>query len=124
MSDDPGRGASVDDPGPASQTGEDISRDLTILERTAPEGPIGPVGESSVTMEDRARLVLAGSLLALLAAVVIGSGWTVLNFPGRQPAVEGYLQIVFAPIVGLVGSVIGFYFGSRASSGAARRGGR
>ena len=80
--------------------------------------PIKPISESfgSATLADWTRVALAGGLLAILAILTLGSAWFVLNYPTKEKAVESFLQLVFTPIVGLVGSVVGFYFGARTVS--------
>jgi len=58
---------------------------------------------------------LAGGLLGLLSILTLGTGWFVANYPNKEMAVEAFLKLVFTPLIGLVGSVVGFYFGSRSS---------
>ena len=48
--------------------------------------------------------------MAILAILILGTGWFVVAYPKKEPAVESFLKLVFTPVVGLVGSVIGFYF--------------
>ena len=74
---------------------------------------IGPSEKPTIT--DWARITLAGSLVGILAIVTIGTGWFVAVYPSKEPAIENFLKLVFTPIIGLVGSVIGFYFGSHAA---------
>jgi hypothetical protein len=52
--------------------------------------------------------------------LTLGTGWFVVNYPAKEKAIEAFLQLVFTPIVGLVGSVVGFYFGARSASGNSR----
>jgi hypothetical protein len=66
--------------------------------------------------EPLTRVGLAGGLLALLAIVVVGSGVSIIVAPGNEPAIESYLKLVFTPVLGLVSSVVGFYFGHQAGS--------
>lgn len=96
---------------------ESSEMDLTKIEPAATPGPITTETQffGRSRMDDYARVGLAAGLLAILAIVVLGAGWYVAAFPSKEPAVESYLKLVFTPIVGLVGSVVGFYFGSRSS---------
>jgi len=89
--------------------------DLTVEEPTATAKP--KVGYSQVLAEhgQHARMFIARTLIIVLAIVVIGSTALVAYFPQREPALESYLKLVFTPLVTLVSSVIGFYFGSHQS---------
>jgi hypothetical protein len=80
-----------------------------VISSTQTVGPGKPI-------EDLTRLGLAGGLLLILAILVIGTGWVVANYPGKEKAIEAFLKLTFTPVVGLVGSVVGFYFGSRTGS--------
>lgn len=80
----------------------------------------GIVG-SVTTLADRARVTLAGGLLGLLIILTLGTGWYVANYPGKERAIEAFLKLVFTPVIGLVGSVVGFYFGSRAATNSSGR---
>jgi hypothetical protein len=70
--------------------------------------------------EHEVRRDLAKWLLVMLAVVVLGSGIPVILALGwPEPATswwlieKEWLQIVFAPLVTLVATVLGYYFGSR-----------
>jgi hypothetical protein len=76
---------------------------------------IGPTTEPTFT--DWARISLAGALLLTLAVLTLGSAWVVAAYPSKESAIVDFLKFVYTPIVGLVGSVVGFYFGSRAAAG-------
>ncbi len=96
--------------------------DLIAEEPTESANPTPPVPASQLVgrkkrLEDWARVGIAGILVALLALLVLSSGLVVMAYPEREPAIESFLKLVFAPIIGLVGSVIGFYFGSRRPDG-------
>ncbi|MDQ6949771.1 MAG: hypothetical protein M3256_26870 [Actinomycetota bacterium] len=70
-----------------------------------------------LALGDRVGPRIAGILVALLALLALSSGLVVMAYPEREPAIESFPTLVFAPIIGLVGSVIGFYFGSRRPDG-------
>ena len=92
-------------------------QDLTT-EVGAVAQPIRPISQSfgSATLADRTRVAMAGGLLGILAILTLGTTWFVAVYPSREKAIESFLQLVFTPIVGLVGSVVGFYFGARSAS--------
>lgn len=94
--------------------------DLTQLPGQIP-APLAPAREAigpstKPTITDWARIALAGSLIGILAILTIGTGWFVAAYPSKEAAIESFLKLVFTPIIGLVGSVIGFYFGSHATA--------
>jgi hypothetical protein len=98
-------------------------QDLT-KEKNAVARPITPLSQSlgtAATLADWTRLALAGGLLAILGVLTLGTGWFVANYPDKEKAIEAFLQLVFTPLIGLVGSVVGFYFGTRSSGSAASR---
>lgn len=83
------------------------------------------LGESLADKRENVRGKLAQGLTLLLAVVVLGAGAVLVAAPDRLEVMSEFLKIVFTPLVGLVGSAIGFYFGSRADeserSGVATR---
>ena len=99
--------------------------DLTVEPDQVPaplvsiEQSIGPTTKPTFT--DWARISLAGALLAVLAVLTLGTGWFVAVYPAKEGAIVNFLKLVYTPIVGLVGSVVGFYFGSRAAAGGGQR---
>lgn len=113
--------AEPQDPGDTAQPDVQVA-DLTALPDqvaaplTSVSAVVGPPTKPTIT--DWARIALAGSLIAILAVLTLGTAWFVAVYPSKEPAIESFLKLVFTPIIGLVGSVIGFYFGSRAAAGA------
>jgi len=68
--------------------------------------------------DDAARVILAFILVGLLAFVVILTCIYAVSGNAKQEAtIESYLKIVLSPIIGIVGSVVGFYFGAKSSQG-------
>lgn len=65
------------------------------------------------SVEDWTRVWLAAGLVVLLSILTLGAGLFVAIDPTKQAAIENFLKLVFTPVVGLVGTVLGFYFGSR-----------
>jgi hypothetical protein len=66
--------------------------------------------------QERVRGKIAGSLVGLLALIVVASfayiGW----YKEFDPPLKGLLELLIAPVVALVGSATGFYFGGRGKS--------
>jgi hypothetical protein len=93
-----------------------------ILDLTAePEQAAVPPGLAAVTVQpydpSRAREHIRGALAILLTAVLcaiacvaIVAGMFFDDWSGRKEAFE----LVFTPLVGLVGAVTGFYYGEKA----------
>jgi hypothetical protein len=106
-------------------TAHELSWDLTTAEPLAPPRPLVEsafVIRHGSAMEDWARLSIALVLVGLLVVLTLGAGIVVAvsSKPNIEPEVESFLKFVFTPVVGLVGSVVGFYFGSRTKSDAPR----
>jgi hypothetical protein len=75
-----------------------------------PQPPNAPYDVDPVFMAQTQRL-LGGMLLAVFAVTILVP--LALVSGGSWDNVKEYLQIVLPAEVGLLGSVIGFYFGSR-----------
>jgi len=60
---------------------------------------------------DNIRGVIAKWLVLLLAAIVIVPFWFIAWRSGQAESVKEILQIVIGPVVALVGSATGYYFG-------------
>lgn len=115
---------SAEPPNPADTAPLDVQETDLTKEKNQVPAPLTPVSDiigPSVkpTITDWARITLAGGLVAILAVLTLGTAWFVAVYPSKEPAIESFLKLVFTPIIGLVGSVIGFYFGSRAASASA-----
>jgi hypothetical protein len=71
-----------------------------------------------VLMQERTRTGFAYLLLALLFTIVLtaflayGTKW------GDLQGMSDFLERVFTPIVGLLGTVVGFYYGQQTQSGS------
>jgi hypothetical protein len=78
-----------------------------------------PVLTQSRWWDDAARVILAFILVGLLAFVIIVTTIYAVGATAKQEAtIESYLKIVLSPIIGIVGSVVGFYFGAKSQGGA------
>jgi hypothetical protein len=63
--------------------------------------------------QERVRGKIALYLLALLAGVVVASFVFMWVNPDRIDAMKTLLEIVFSPLIALVGAATGFYFGGK-----------
>ncbi len=65
--------------------------------------------------EDRenARALIAFSLIGLLALIITLSIIMLWIHPDRDKVVQSWLTLIFGPLVALVGTATGFYFGAR-----------
>ena len=86
-------------------------------EREAASTPLRRPAERDPRRE-RTREALANKLVWLLIGATVGAGVLAgsvilgLSDAASRPLVTDVLQIVYPPIVALVGSAVGFYFGS------------
>lgn len=99
-------------------TGEPDLSSLSVLSAGAASGGV-TLGASlkKDRWDDAARVILAFVLVGLLAFVVILTTiYAVTGNAKEEATIESYLKIVLAPIVGIVGSVVGFYFGAKSQS--------
>jgi hypothetical protein len=89
--------------------------DLTEEEPQAPAQPLQErvLQRRTIHSDDWARVTLALVLVGLLVILTVGAGLYVATWPEKKQAIEMFLKLVFAPVIALVGSVVGFYFGSR-----------
>jgi hypothetical protein len=88
-------------------------KDLTASEPLAPTDVLGSTGlGKQSTLIEWTRVGLAASLVLLLAVLTLGAGWYTVHSPQNEPQIEAFLKLVFTPVIGLVGSVVGFFFGS------------
>ena len=60
---------------------------------------------------------IALSLIAMLGAVLGASLLIIWVHPDRSKDLHDLLTLIFAPLIALVGSATGYYFGSQASQG-------
>ena len=82
------------------------------------EGAVGAYAVKVQDLDERredTRTLIATALVVLLGLVVIGIGAGIMIWPDKIGVFEKYLTMVFAPLVGLVGTVSGFYFGEKSA---------
>jgi hypothetical protein len=90
----------------------DLTREPNLATTTALLEP----SIQSIKFDDLARILLAFVLVGLLAFIIIITSIYAVTMPKDEPTIESYLKIVLSPIIGIVGSVVGFYFGARSAS--------
>jgi hypothetical protein len=96
---------------PAKTTAEIDLTDLPTVSAYVP----GEKDYDPTKSREDTRTFLAVSFAVLLGIVVIGSGIILALWPDRVEVFEKYLTMVFAPLLGLVGTVSGFYFGEKSA---------
>jgi hypothetical protein len=90
------------------------------------EQSLGPTGSVDQRIYRRVRLTpeakrenmrgfLAGSLVLLLATVVMASFLQQWIHPDRDKGLHEWMNLVFSPLVALVGAATGFYFGAQSA---------
>jgi|ERR1017187_480608 hypothetical protein len=71
---------------------------------------------------DWVRLIVTVGLLFILAIVVVWSCVETASWPDHWEHTKEMLQIILPALTGLIGSVLGFYFGSGGKSGGTSAG--
>jgi hypothetical protein len=85
-----------------------------VSARDVPEKPLG-AGDKIYSPErqrDRVRLVVAVGLLTILGYVVVFSTFEASSYPAHWSQTKEMLQIILPALTGVIGTVIGFYFGT------------
>jgi hypothetical protein len=107
-------------PDNASPLPMDLTGEKNII--TATRGLNTPTVDSSAvqatTSTDVARITLSFLLVGILAVVVIWPVVTVSRNSSAEASLDALLKVILSPIIGLVGSVVGFYFGAKAAGGS------
>ncbi len=105
--------ADADTNGAASQPQDEETLDLTGGGPPPPEPQLADVE----TRRDYVRLLVSSGLLAILGFVVVWSCIETASWPDHWEHTKEMLQIILPALTGLIGSVLGFYFGSGGKSG-------
>ena len=109
--------------GPTEREAEPVTReeveDFAAKGQQPPSGaaPIVP-GEKRFDIEqaqENTRGIIAGSLIALLFVVIIFAFGALMSGHVKWDDVKGLLELTFGPLIALVGSATGFYFGGKKS---------
>ena|SRR5215468_8476239 len=93
--------------------------DLVSSEAAAPAGAsyaptTAPYDPSR--QREHVRAGIAYALIGLLIAIILFSFGLLLFSTKGFDEVKGMLELVLAPVVGLVGAVTGFYYGEKSKS--------
>jgi hypothetical protein len=118
-----------EDQPPADDQKSDIKNDdATTIDLTAGAGPIDlsttsphqPRLELSTYIpekqQDYVRLTFTVGLLLMFAWVIVWASIESASWPAHWDQTKDMLQIILPALTGLIGSVSGFYFGSRTST--------
>jgi len=73
---------------------------------------------------DYVRLIVTVGLLAMLGWVIVWSCIEAASWPSHWAQTKEMLQTILPALTGLIGSVIGFYFGSRGNESSIGNAGR
>jgi hypothetical protein len=65
---------------------------------------------------EKLRGYLAGGLVLLLAGIVVAAWLALWGDIATEPEIKDLLGVVMTPVVALVGSAVGFYFGGKSSA--------
>jgi hypothetical protein len=66
---------------------------------------------------DYVRLIVTVGLLAMLFIVIASACWESASWPNHWQQTKEMVQTILSPLIGLIGSVIGFYFGASTTGG-------
>jgi len=104
-------------PGP-DETGGDVDvdvatnqiegGDVSLPEKGTKEKPYDPEPN-----RDKVRGYLAGGLVILLVAVIVAAWLTFIYTNETEADIKDLLGVILPPVVALVGSALGFYFGGK-----------
>ena len=98
---------------------EFVEEDLTQVEAAAALSPkdVAKLRKyNQARQRDYVRAALALLLVGLLMAITLAALWVVAADPEKKEPIIELLKLLFTPVVGLVGSAIGFYFGAGSSA--------
>lgn len=97
-------------PGPAAGTNAEVIEveDVDLPAKRTKEVPYDPEPN-----RDKVRGYLALSLVVLLVAVIIAGWVTLWTGVVKEPEIKDLLGVILPPVVALVGSALGFYFGGK-----------
>jgi hypothetical protein len=98
------------------------SPDTTYLSRVEPPG-LRRSPYNQLRQWDWVRMIVTLGLLVMLGWVIVWASFESASWPNRWAQTKEMLQITLPAITGLLGSVIGFYFGSNTNSSGAGKSG-
>ena len=109
----------VPGPAPLDSVGERDERDLTdddgkldpaTFGKLVPEGP---ALFNIAKEQEKVRGLIAQALIVLLAVIILFAFISLWTYSSTFGDLEKLLTIVFAPVIALVGTAIGYYFGGK-----------
>jgi len=77
-----------------------------------PEPKLEPPEERRERRRDWVRFIVTVGLLAMLAFLIVWACFEAKSWPDHWNQTKEMLQIILPALIGLIGSVIGFYFGT------------
>ena len=102
--------APVDPIGVRDLTPEDGELDPATFEKLVPEGP---ALFNIAKEQEKVRGLIALALIVLLAVIILFAFISLWTYSSSFGDLEKLLTIVFGPIIALVGTAIGYYFGGK-----------
>ncbi|MGQ0529962.1 MAG: hypothetical protein ACT4PG_09150 [Panacagrimonas sp.] len=104
-------------------TVEDGTLEPTTYGQLVSQGPV--VEPFNIDKEqEKIRGLIAQALVVLLAILVLFAFITLWVFSSAFADLEKLMTIVFGPVIALVGTAIGYYFGGKNTSGGLSGGGK
>jgi len=128
-----GQGTASDQPEPALGQGEGSSDAIDLDAQPVPPPPTtasGPPSPPPGSFErpfdpnparESVRGLIAQWLVLLLAGIVTAAFWFAAWRPDARDSLKDLLQVVLGPVVALVGSATGYYFGSERAAAATQQ---
>ena len=100
----------VDSIGERDLTADDGKLDPATFEQLVPEGP---ALFNIAKEQEKVRGLIAQALIVLLAVIILFAFITLWTYSSTFGDLEKLLTIVFGPVIALVGTAIGYYFGGK-----------
>lgn len=97
----------VQDPNPPGEPALDTALRATAITSYSPE-----------RQRDLVRLIVASGLLLILGYLIVFATVEASSYPAHWTQTKELLQIILPAVTGILGTVIGFYFGTTALSQA------
>ncbi len=114
--------ASAGVPPPPDSNAAPPADDEETLDLTGGGPPPEPELADIEARRDDVRLLVTAGLLAILAFIIVWSCVEAASWPDHWQQTKEMLQIILPALTGLIGSVLGFYFGAGGKSGGTRTG--
>ncbi len=95
----------------------DVLSDASLGARAEPLDSVVSVGAKAYSPErqrDNVRLIVACGFLLILGYLVVFSTVEAASYPAHWSQTKEMLQIILPALTGIIGTVIGFYFGTSA----------